>query len=127
LNQQRSSVLTRFLHVNRYPPSDQVQGHASLRHGTAAFEAFTTLLILEIHSNASASQELYHRDFGGFLMTSRLNESIIDEIVARCNGDIRGALQALLLVNERLEAELEQLQAAVAQGEMTVSGNNLLH
>jgi hypothetical protein len=60
-------------------------------------------------------------------MTSRLNESIIDEIVARCNGDIRGALQALLLVNERLEAELEQLQAAVAQGEMTVSGNNLLH
>jgi hypothetical protein len=60
-------------------------------------------------------------------MTSGLNESIIDEIVARCNGDIRGALHALLMVNERLEAELEQLQAAVAQGGMTVCGSNLLH
>jgi hypothetical protein len=58
---------------------------------------------------------------------TRLNETAIDEIVARCNGDIRGALQALLLVNERLEAELEQLQAAVAQGGMTIRGSNLLH
>ena len=39
-------------------------------------------------------------------MTSGLNETAIDEIVARCNGDIRGALKALLLVNEQLEAEL---------------------
>jgi hypothetical protein len=60
-------------------------------------------------------------------MTSRLNESIIDEIVATCNGDIRGALHALLLVNERLEAELEQLQAAVAQGGTAIRGSNLLH
>jgi hypothetical protein len=34
--------------------------------------------------------------------------------VATCNGDIRGALKALLLVNEQLEAELQQLYAAVA-------------
>ncbi|HXB79333.1 MAG TPA: hypothetical protein VNX23_18335 [Bradyrhizobium sp.] len=60
-------------------------------------------------------------------MTSRLNESAIDEIVARCNGDIRGALQALLLINEQLEAELQQLQAAVAHGGLTAQGSGLLH
>ncbi len=36
----------------------------------------------------------------------------IDEIIAACNGDIHGALKALLLVNEQLEAELQQLYAA---------------
>jgi hypothetical protein len=46
-------------------------------------------------------------------MSSGPNETAIDEIVASCNGDIRGALKALLLVNERLEAELAQLYAAV--------------
>jgi hypothetical protein len=60
-------------------------------------------------------------------MPARLNESIIDEIVASCNGDIRGALQALLLVNEQLEALLEQLQAAVAQDGAAARGNSLLH
>ena len=54
-------------------------------------------------------------------------ESAIDEIVARCNGDIRGALKALLLVNEQLEAELQQLQAAVAHGGLAGHGSNVLH
>ena len=35
-----------------------------------------------------------------------LNEAAIDKIVAACDGDLRGALKALLLVNEQLEAEL---------------------
>ena len=39
-------------------------------------------------------------------MSSGFHETAIDEIVARCNGDIRGALKALLLVNEQLEVEL---------------------
>ena len=47
-------------------------------------------------------------------MSTRPNETAIDQIVASCNGDIRGALKALLLVNEHLEAELQQLYAAVA-------------
>ena len=47
-------------------------------------------------------------------MSSGLHETAIDEIVARCNGDIRGALKALLLVNEQLEAELAELHAMVA-------------
>jgi hypothetical protein len=46
-------------------------------------------------------------------MLCKSNEAAIDQIVASCNGDIRGALKALLLVNEHLEAELQQVYAAV--------------
>jgi hypothetical protein len=69
----------------------------------------------------------YHGKIGGFSMTSRPNEAAIDEIVASCNGDIRGALRALLLVNEQLEAELQQLHAVVAYGGLAGSGSNVLH
>jgi hypothetical protein len=64
---------------------------------------------------------------GGFSMISRANDTAIDEIVARCNGDLHGALKALLLVNEQLEAELQQLYAAVAVGGPFERGNNALH
>jgi hypothetical protein len=60
-------------------------------------------------------------------MITRSNEAAIDQIVASCNGDIRGALQALLLVNEQLEAELQQLYAAVALGGPFERGSNALH
>jgi hypothetical protein len=58
---------------------------------------------------------------------SRSNEAAIDEIVASCNGDVRGALRALLLVNEQLEAELQQLYAAVAIGGPFERGSSVLH
>ena len=60
-------------------------------------------------------------------MYSGPNEAVIDEIVASCNGDLRGALKALLLVNEQLEAELQQLYAAVAVGGPFERGDNALH
>jgi hypothetical protein len=69
----------------------------------------------------------YHGKIGGFSMNTRPNEAAIDEIVASCNGDIRGALRALLLVNEQLEAELQQLHAVVAYGGLVGSGSNVLH
>jgi hypothetical protein len=50
-------------------------------------------------------------------MISDPSENAIDQIVASCNGDLRGALKALLLVNERLEAELQQFYAALAEDE----------
>jgi len=59
-------------------------------------------------------------------MSSSPSEAAIDEIVASCNGDIHGALKALLLVNERLETELRQLYAAVALAPFE-RGNNALH
>src|SRR5689334_1642735 len=60
-------------------------------------------------------------------MTFGPNESAIDEIVASCNGDLRGALKALLLVNEHLEAEIAQLYAAAAQYGLSERNRNALH
>ena len=61
-------------------------------------------------------------------MRTRPIEAAIDRIVASCSGDIRGALKALLLlVNEHLEAELQQLYAAVALGGPFERGSNALH
>ena len=47
-------------------------------------------------------------------MASKRTELAIEQIVAACDGNMRGALEALLLVNEHLEAELHQLYAAVS-------------
>ncbi|QWG12506.1 hypothetical protein KMZ29_22825 [Bradyrhizobium sediminis] len=58
---------------------------------------------------------------------SKPNDIAIDEIVARCGGDMRGALRALLLVNEHLEAEVQQLHAIIAQGGPLERGNSALH
>jgi hypothetical protein len=60
-------------------------------------------------------------------MTSLPNEAAIDEIVASCNGDIRGALKALLLVNEQLEAELAELYATVTHRGTFGHGSKFLH
>jgi hypothetical protein len=60
-------------------------------------------------------------------MISGASQAAIDRIVASCNGDIRGALKALLLVNEQLEAELAQVYAAAAHGALTERGNSILH
>jgi hypothetical protein len=58
-------------------------------------------------------------------MVSRSNEAAIDEIIASCDGDLHGALKALLLVNEQLEAELAQLYAVVALGPVERGGRAL--
>jgi hypothetical protein len=63
----------------------------------------------------------------GASMSSRPSENAIDRIVASCNGDLHGALRALLLVNEQLEAELQQLYAAVALGGPFEHGSEVLH
>ena len=58
-------------------------------------------------------------------MISDASEAAIDQIVASCNGDIRG-LKALLSVNEQLEAELAQFYAAVGLDGMA-RGSNAVH
>jgi hypothetical protein len=40
----------------------------------------------------------------------------VEDAIATCNGDLRGALKALLILNEHLEAELMELKAAMATG-----------
>jgi hypothetical protein len=58
-------------------------------------------------------------------MNSDPSDAAIDQIVASCNGDLRGALRALLLVNEHLEAELQQFYAAA--GHDSVPRGKFLH
>jgi hypothetical protein len=55
------------------------------------------------------------------------SDNAIDEIVASCNGDLRGAVRALLLINEHLEAELAKLYAAAADQSLAERGDNILH
>ena len=59
-------------------------------------------------------------------MTPEASDFEIDEIISTCNGDTRGALRALLLVNEHLEAELQQLYAA-AFHHMISPGSNAMN
>jgi hypothetical protein len=47
-------------------------------------------------------------------MASKRTEIAIEKIIASCDGSMRGALEALLLVNEHLEAENHRLYAAVS-------------
>jgi hypothetical protein len=58
-------------------------------------------------------------------MSSDPCEAAIDQIVASCNGDLHGALRALLLINEQLEAQLQQFHAAAARDQFTRSGRLL--
>jgi hypothetical protein len=64
---------------------------------------------------------------GEYSMTSTPSEAAINRIVASCGGDIRGALKALLMVNEHLEAELQQLYAAMVLGGPFERGDSVLH
>jgi hypothetical protein len=54
-------------------------------------------------------------------------EAHIDAIVAMCDGDLRGALKALMLVNEHLESQLERLHARGIRDENTERRMSSLH
>ncbi|MBX9820817.1 hypothetical protein [Afipia birgiae] len=45
-------------------------------------------------------------------------ENALDDVIAQCGGDTRGALMALLAANEYLEAQLNTLHAAIENGEV---------
>jgi hypothetical protein len=47
-------------------------------------------------------------------MAYRRTEVAIEKIIASCDGNMRGALEALILVNEHLEAELHRLYAVMS-------------
>lgn len=49
----------------------------------------------------------------------------IDQIVAKSDGSVIDALRALMLVNEKLEAELARLRAAVICSHTCVTGQSL--
>ncbi len=43
-------------------------------------------------------------------------ERACDHAIAMCDGNLRSTIKALIMANEYLEAELEELQAAIAGG-----------
>ena len=43
-------------------------------------------------------------------------EQACDQAIAMCDGNLRSTIKALIMANEYLEAELEELQAAMAAG-----------
>ena len=42
-------------------------------------------------------------------------EQSVDEIIAACRGDPRGAVKALMLINEQLEQTLQRLSAVLVE------------
>jgi hypothetical protein len=48
-------------------------------------------------------------------MAYKRTEVAIEKIIASCDGNMRGALEALMLVNEHLEEELGRLYAFMSQ------------
>jgi hypothetical protein len=58
---------------------------------------------------------------------NKRTEAQVDEIVAMCDGDLQGALKALMLVNEHLEFLLEQLQATAVRNENVERRTSSLH
>ncbi|MGH6716991.1 MAG: hypothetical protein ACREDC_12460 [Bradyrhizobium sp.] len=60
-------------------------------------------------------------------MSYQASDAAIDQIVANCKGDLRGAVRALLLVNEHLEAEIAQLYATATHNGLAERRNNVLH
>jgi hypothetical protein len=54
-------------------------------------------------------------------------EQDVDEIIAACRGDLRGAIRALMLVNEQLEHTLQRLTAVLADKAEQERPRALLH
>ncbi len=54
-------------------------------------------------------------------------DGCIDDIVATCNGDLRGALKALMLVNEQLERELHRVSLLQTHRGLHAVGGKALH
>jgi hypothetical protein len=60
-------------------------------------------------------------------MASKRTEIAVEKIIAACDGNIHGALEALLLVNEYLEAELHGLYAAAGPSPCGSEGFDTVH
>ena len=47
-------------------------------------------------------------------------EQACDQAIAMCDGNLRSTIKAQIMANEYLEAELEELQAAISAGRIPV-------
>jgi hypothetical protein len=70
----------------------------------------------EEHSRSrSSTGEHAMSNFSALPENSRY-EQACDQAIAMCNGNLRSTIKALIMANEYLEAELEELQTAIAAG-----------
>ena len=54
-------------------------------------------------------------------------EQDVDAIIAACRGDLRGAVRALMLINEQLEQTLRQLSAVLIEKAGEAQPPQVLH
>lgn len=50
------------------------------------------------------------------LLDNSYYEQACNQAIAMCDGNLRSTIKALIMANEYLEAELEELQAAISAG-----------
>lgn len=50
------------------------------------------------------------------LLDNSYYEQVCDQAIKMCDGNLRSTIKALIMANEYLEAELEELQAAISAG-----------
>jgi hypothetical protein len=65
---------------------------------------------------------IHRRIYGRERSMKKRTEAHIDSIVATYDGDLRGALKALMLVNEHFESQLERLHATGSREEAALTG-----
>jgi hypothetical protein len=53
-------------------------------------------------------------------------EAAVDDAIATCNGDLRGALKALIIANEFLEKDLQKALASSESPSIAHDGNGAL-
>jgi hypothetical protein len=51
-----------------------------------------------------------------FMSDNSHYEQACDQAIAMCDGNLRSTIKALIMANEYLEAELQELQAAISSG-----------
>ena len=51
-----------------------------------------------------------------YLSDNSRYEQACDQAITMCDGNLRSTIKALIMANEYLEAELEELQAAISSG-----------
>jgi hypothetical protein len=55
------------------------------------------------------------------------HEQEVDEIIAACRGDLRGAVTALMLINEQLEQKVQRVKAGLIEEAEDQPPSRLLH
>jgi replication-associated recombination protein RarA len=102
----------------RTPSHPRAHRRAHVDYGVertiAQISLFLTIVVLD-----------YRRNWGARMPT---DDSLIDEIIAACNGDLRAAIRSVLVINEQRRAELKWLRdAAQNQSSRATDSGPVIH